>query len=90
MEHRLKDRLKEHLKLDDSEEDSLLSFYLKSATDYIKGATGYENDHLIVLLAGVFFEYRVTEKSMAMAVNSLTPLILAAEMSGENDGTEPG
>ncbi|MED1173687.1 MULTISPECIES: head-tail connector protein [Bacillus] len=88
--HRLNDRLIEHLKLDDSEEESLLSFYLESATNYIKAATGYENDHLIILLAGIFYEYRVTEKSMSLAVDALTPLIISAEMRGEDSGGESG
>ncbi|MBU8785425.1 head-tail connector protein [Bacillus glycinifermentans] len=88
--HRLNDRLKEHLRIEDSEEDSLLSFYLQSATKYIRRATGREDDHLIILAAGIFYEFRVTEKSMSLALDALTPLILQAEMCGDDNASESG
>ena len=88
--HRLNDRLKEHLRIEDSEEDSLLSFYLQSATNYIRRATGREDDHLIILAAGIFYEFRVTEKSMSLALDALTPLILQAEMCGDDNVSESG
>ncbi|MEH6971401.1 head-tail connector protein [Bacillus sp. FSL K6-0138] len=88
--HRLNDRLKEHLRIEDSEEDSLLSFYLQSAANYIKRATGHEDDHLIILAAGIFYEFRVTEKSMSLALDALTPLILQAEMCGDDNASESG
>ncbi|WP_430489889.1 phage gp6-like head-tail connector protein [Bacillus amyloliquefaciens] len=84
--HRLLNQLIEHLKLEDSEENSLLSFYLQSAERYVKRGAGYADDHLILLVAGIFYEYRVTEKSMGNALNSLTPLFVQAGMCGEDVG----
>ncbi|MCY7541613.1 head-tail connector protein [Bacillus safensis] len=86
-QHRLNDQLKEHLRFDDGEEDTSLSFYLTAATNYVRNATGGEDDYLIVLLAGILFEYRV-EKNIDQALNALSPFIIQADMArGEEDGT---
>ncbi|MDR4182447.1 head-tail connector protein [Bacillus subtilis] len=84
--HRLLDNLKQHLKIEYEDEDNLLSFYLTAAENYVKNADGHGDEYLIILVAGIFAEYRVTEKSMGQALESITPLIVqSAICSGDED-----
>ncbi|MEC1700926.1 MULTISPECIES: head-tail connector protein [Bacillus] len=84
--HRLLDKLKRHLKIEHEDEDDLLSFYLNAAEKYTKNADGHGDEYLTILVAGIFAEYRVTEKSMGQALASITPLIIqSAICGGEED-----
>lgn len=72
--------LKEHLRIDESVEDYMLSFYLDTAKRYVKNATGTEPDHLILIAASIFYEYRVSEDEMRKAFDALTPLLVQEAM----------
>lgn len=74
------DMLKEHLRIDGSMEDAMLSFYLETAKKYVKNATGTEADHLVLIVASIFYEYRVSEEEMGKAFNALTPLFVQEAM----------
>ncbi|KRL02519.1 head-tail connector protein [Liquorilactobacillus capillatus] len=65
------DDLKESLKIDGSDEDSVISGYLEAATQYVKGAVGDDNKFwndekvkplfniAVLSLAGAYYTYRI-------------------------------
>ncbi|WP_255573444.1 head-tail connector protein [Anoxybacillus sp. ST4] len=73
--------LKEHLRIDGSMEDTMLSFYLETAKKYVKNATGTEADHLVLIVASIFYEYRVSEEEMSKAFDALTPFFVQEAMT---------
>ncbi|MBW7652158.1 head-tail connector protein [Anoxybacillus sp. ST4] len=75
------DMLKEHLRIDGSMEDTMLSFYLETAKKYVKNATGTEADHLVLIVASIFYEYRVSEEEMSKAFDALTPFFVQEAMT---------
>lgn len=75
--------LKEHLRIDESVEDSMLSFYLDTAKRYVKNATGTESDHLVLIVASIFYEYRVSDENMRKAFDALTPLLVQEAITQE-------
>ncbi|MGG3998800.1 head-tail connector protein [Anoxybacillus kestanbolensis] len=72
--------LKEHLRIDGSMEDTMLSFYLETAKKYVKNATGTEAEHLVLIVASIFYEYRVSEEEMEKALHALTPFFVQEAM----------
>lgn len=57
-------------------DDSMLSFYLSAAQKYVRNATGSETEYLIIMVAGIMYEYRVAEKELGEALNALTPFFV--------------
>ncbi|AVK82451.1 hypothetical protein C3943_02255 [Lysinibacillus sp. B2A1] len=73
------DELLEQFKIhvrEDGEEDSSLSFYLKNARRYVKNATGSEQEYLVLMVAGIMYEYRVSEDELQKALDAITPFIV--------------
>ncbi|OXS67516.1 hypothetical protein B1B04_22250 [Lysinibacillus sp. KCTC 33748] len=71
----LLEQFKEHIR-EDGEEDSSLSFYLRNARRYVKNATGAEQEYLVLMVAGIMYEYRVAEDEMKKALDAITPFIV--------------
>ena len=57
-------------------DDSMLSFYLEQAKTYIKNATGKQTEYLIIMVAGIYYEYRVSEKELGEALDAMTPFFV--------------
>ena len=72
----LKEKLKLHLQFEEGMDDSMLSFYIESAKDYVLTATGGQKDYLVIMVAGIMFDYRVSEKELGEALDALTPFIV--------------
>ena len=69
-------QLKSHLHLEEDMDDSMLSFYLDQAKTYVKNATGSQTNYLIIMVAGIMYEYRVSENELEQALNALTPFFV--------------
>lgn len=69
-------KLKSHLRIEEDMDNSMLSFYLEQAKTYVKSATGKQTDYLIIMVAGIFYEYRVSEKELEEALDALTPFFV--------------
>lgn len=69
-------KLKKHLHIEEDMDDSMLSFYLEQAKTYVKSATGKQTEYLIIMVAGIFYEYRVSEKELQEALDALTPFFV--------------
>lgn len=72
----LLDKFKAHIHFEDGMDDSLLSFYLNMAKDYVKTATGGDQEYLILMVAGIAYEYRVAEGELEKALSAITPFII--------------
>lgn len=82
----LLDQFKEHIH-EDGEGDTSLSFYLKNARRYVKKATGSEQEYLVLMVAGIMYEYRVAEDELKKALDAITPfMVLEAYDNAETTG----
>ncbi len=81
----LQEKFKKHIHFEEGMDESMLSFYLSNAERYVKRATGTTTEYLVLLVAGVMYEYRVSEELLGKALNALTPFIVQeAFMDGTN------
>ncbi|MDZ5758704.1 head-tail connector protein [Carnobacterium maltaromaticum] len=81
----LVDKLKSHIQFEEGMDDSTLSFYIENAKDYVKKATGGEKEYLIIMIAGIMFDYRVSEKEMGDALDAMTPFFVLEVFADEED-----
>lgn len=72
----LEEKFKSHIHFEGGMDDSLISFYLDMAKDYVKTATGGEQEYLILMVASIAYEYRVSEDELDKAMNAMTPFIV--------------
>lgn len=72
----LEDKFKAHIHFEEGMDDSMLSFYLDMAKDYVQTATGGQQDYLVLMVAGIAYEYRVAEDELDKALNAITPFII--------------
>jgi hypothetical protein len=69
-------KLKSHIHWEEGMDDSLLPFYIERAQKYVKKATGGQDEWLIIMVAGIFYEYRVSEDELSKALEAMTPFII--------------
>lgn len=72
----LKEKFKAHIHFEEGMDDSLLSFYLDMARNYVEIATGGQQEYLILMVASITYEYRVSEDELDKAMNAITPFIV--------------
>ena len=72
----LEEKFKAHIHFEEGMDDSMLSFYLDMAKDYVMTASGGQKEYLILLVAGIGYEYRVAEGELEAALNAITPFIV--------------
>lgn len=78
-------KLKSHIHWEEGMDDTMLSFYLDNAKRYVKAATGSQTEYLIIMVAGIMYEYRVAEKELGEALDAMTPFFIQEVFA---DGTE--
>lgn len=76
MEDNLIEPFKRHLHIADDDENDLLMLYLKQGQNYVLNATGKQTEWLILMVAGIFYEYRVAEKELGEALDAMTPFFI--------------
>lgn len=79
------EKLKSHIHWEEGMDESMLSFYIENAKDYIQAATGGQKEYLIIMVAGIMYDYRVSDAQLKEALNAITPFIV---MEVYNDGAE--
>lgn len=72
----LVNKLKSHLHWEEGMDESLLPLYLERAIKYVNTAIGKEDEWLIIMVAGIMYEYRVSEKELGDALDALTPFFV--------------
>lgn len=70
------EKLKSHIRWDESMDSTMLSFYLAQARTYVQNATGKQTEYLVIMVAGIFYEYRVAEKELGEALDAMTPFFV--------------
>lgn len=69
-------KLKSHLQWEEGMDETMLSFYIAQARTYVQNATGKQTEYLVIMVAGIFYEYRVSEKELGEALDALTPFFV--------------
>lgn len=87
VETNLLEKFKSHIHFEEGMDDSMLSFYLENAKRYVKKATGSETEYLVLMVAGIMYEYRVSEKELEQALNAITPFIVQ-EVYSNSEATD--
>ena len=75
---------KTHIEFEEGMDDSMFDGYMKMARQYVEGATGNQTDNLVLMVAAILNDFRVPEKDMATALDSLTPFFIQEVF---NDGS---
>lgn len=70
------ENLKNHIRWDEGVDDSMLPFYIAQGKSYVQKATGKEVEYLVIMCAGIFYEYRISEKELGEALNAMTPFFV--------------
>ncbi len=80
-------KLKSHIHWEEGMDDTMLSFYLENAKRYVKKATNGTREYLVIMVAGIMYEYRVAEKELEEALNAMTPFFVqeAFDVGEETD-----
>ncbi|MFJ8261413.1 head-tail connector protein [Rummeliibacillus sp. NPDC094406] len=76
MDEQLLEKLRNHLHIEEDMDSSMLSLYLQQAQNYVQNATGKKTEWLVIMTAGIFYEYRVAEKELGEALDALTPFFV--------------
>lgn len=70
------DKFKSHIHFEEGMDNTLLGFYIDNAISYVKKATGKQSEYLILMVAGIMYEYRVSEKELGEALDAMTPFFV--------------
>ncbi|MBD9848794.1 phage gp6-like head-tail connector protein [Enterococcus faecalis] len=84
----LEEKFKAHIHFEEGMDDSMLSFYLNMAKNYVKTATGGQEEYLILMVAGIAYEYRVSEDELDKALNAITPFIIQGVIQHDEEADE--
>ena len=84
----LEEKFKAHIHFEEGMDDSMLSFYLNMAKNYVKTATGGPEEYLILMVAGIAYEYRVSEDELDKALNAITPFIIQGVIQHAEEADE--
>ncbi|GAB6474511.1 head-tail connector protein [Bacillus cereus] len=79
----LVEKLKSHIHWEEGMDESMLSSYIKQGQRYVKKACGREVEYLVIMCAGIFYEYRVAEKELGQALDAITPFVIQEQYDAE-------
>jgi hypothetical protein len=86
----LVDKLKSHIRGDEGmDDDSMLSFYIEQGKNYVQKATGKQTEYLVIMCAGIFYEYRIAEKELGEALDAMTPFFVQEVFNDAEEDVEP-
>lgn len=84
----LTEKLKSHILWEEGMDDSMLSFYIENAKRYVQKATGRQDEYLVIMVAGIMYDYRVSDWQLEAALNAITPFIIQEVYADEKDVSE--
>ncbi|HDR3483928.1 TPA: phage gp6-like head-tail connector protein [Bacillus pacificus] len=79
------EKLKSHIHWEEGMDETMLSFYIEQGQRYVKKACGREVEYLVIMCAGIFYEYRVAEKELEQALDALTPFFVQEVYDAEEE-----
>ncbi|UQX52289.1 head-tail connector protein [Cytobacillus pseudoceanisediminis] len=74
-------KIKSHIHWEEGMDESMLPFYVEQAKTYVQNALGRQVEYLVIMVAGIFYEYRVSEKELGEALDALTPFFVQENYS---------
>ncbi|MDK8641328.1 phage gp6-like head-tail connector protein [Niallia taxi] len=80
-------KLKSHIHWEEGMDETMLPFYLEQGKRYVQKATGGQTEYLVIMTAGIFYEYRVAEKELGDALDAMTPFYVQ-EVFGDAEETD--
>lgn len=83
LEINLIENLKKHIRLEESMDDSMLSFYADSAKRYVKRKIGYEQEYLEIMVTTIMFEHRLSSTDLKEALLALEPIFALEVLTDE-------
>lgn len=83
------EKLKSHIRWDEGMDETMLPFYLEQGKSYVLKATGKQTEYLVIMVAGIFYEYRVAEKELGEALDAMTPFFVQEVFSDAEETSEP-
>lgn len=89
MDEQLLEKLRNHLHIEDDMDSTMLSLYLEQGKKYVQTATGQQTEWLVIMTAGIFYEYRVAEKELGEALDALTPFFVQEVYADAETPDEP-
>ncbi|MBP1917188.1 hypothetical protein J2Z23_004173 [Lederbergia galactosidilyticus] len=69
-------KLKSHIHWEEGMDESNLPFYIETAKKYVKRATGGQSEYLVIMVAGIMYDYRVSDYELEQALDAITPFIV--------------
>lgn len=84
----LADKLKRHILWEEGMDDSMLYIYIEAAKDYVMKATGGQKEYLVIMVAGIMYEYRVAEKELGEALDAMTPFFVQEVATSDGEETD--
>ena len=81
----LLEKFKQHIHYDEGIDEAMLSVYLSNAERYVKNGTGKVSEYLVLLVAGIMWEYRASEKELEDALNAITPFFVQEVYADETE-----
>lgn len=88
-EPKLLTELKQHIRLEDDMDDSLLPFYLDAANRYVQQKTGHAAKYLQIMVATVMYDNRSAGDGLAAALEALEPIFyLEVRTNGDPSTTD--
>lgn len=74
-------KIKSHIHWEEGMDESMLPFYVEQGKTYVQNALGRQVEYLVIMVAGIFYEYRVSEKELGEALDALTPFFVQENYS---------
>ncbi|PFD92408.1 hypothetical protein CN288_27775, partial [Bacillus sp. AFS023182] len=59
-----------------------------TAQKYVQNATGSQTEYLVIMVAGIMYEYRVSEKELEQALDAMTPFFVLEVFSDAEETDE--
>lgn len=70
------EKLKSHIHWEEGMDDKMLSFYISAAEEYVKTATGGQKEYLVLMVAGIMYDYRISDGQLKIALDAMTPFFI--------------
>lgn len=79
----LLEKIKEHIRLEDGMDESMLGLYFDSAKRYVLKKLGYSQEYLEIMVTSVMFEHRLSSEDLSLALQALEPIFALEVLTNE-------
>lgn len=77
-------KIKDHIRIEDGMDESMLTIYLDSAERYVMKKLGYSQEYLEIMVTSVMFEHRLSSEDLALALQALEPIFALEVLTNES------